>query len=83
MRRWEVRGGFSLVRAVAVSPDGRRALSASFDGIIRLWEVNSGAELGRFKVHNPWVTDVAFSPSGEFAVSGGGDHVVRIWNLPK
>ncbi len=34
--------------AVAVTPDGQRALSASDDGSLRLWDLEDGAELAAF-----------------------------------
>jgi len=52
-RLWDVETGHEIRRfkghsdailGVAFSPDGRRALSASFDGIVRLWDVASGQE---------------------------------------
>jgi WD40 repeat protein len=48
--------------------------------VIRLWGVESGHEIRRFKKHDDWV--VAFSPDGHTGVSGGIDGAVRLWELP-
>jgi serine/threonine protein kinase len=69
-------------RTVVLSPDCRYALSGSItDGMIRLWEVNSGRELRRFKGHMSWVTSLAFSASGQHALSGSADGTARLWDV--
>ena len=37
-----------FVNAVALTPDGRRGLSGSSDRTLRLWDLESGAELAAF-----------------------------------
>jgi WD40 repeat protein len=55
------RGHTSAVYALAVSRDGSRAISASYDGTCRLWEFTTGRELGQIGKHtNPiWSADLA------------------------
>jgi WD40 repeat protein len=78
-------GHEGTVRAVAYSPDGRYALSASGwphgDGTLRLWDLETGAEKQRFVGHRGNVECVAFSPKGGQALSGGADHTVRLWDV--
>jgi WD40 repeat protein len=38
-------GHHSQVRAVAFSPDGRRALTGSYDGTARIWDTATDREL--------------------------------------
>ena len=40
----------SPVRAVAITPDGTRILSGSADGVIRIWDIASGARLATYSV---------------------------------
>ena len=65
------------------SPDGKRFLSASDDETVRLWEVETGKELGRWKGHVGDVGAVAISPDGKFALSGGDDTCICLWRMPE
>ena len=66
------------VRAVAFSPDGRHAISGSYDGTIILWDVASGESLRTFKGHTSLV---AFSPDGRHAISGSYDNTIILWDV--
>jgi WD40 repeat protein len=65
---------------VALSPDGKQALSGGLDKTLRLWDVETGKELRQFEGHSGNVHGVAFSPDGRFALSGD-DHNVRLWEV--
>jgi WD40 repeat protein len=70
------------VFSVAFSPDGRRALAASRDGTVRLFDVSTAEEVHCFTGHQRDVLCVAFSPDGRFALSCGEDRTIRLWRLP-
>ena len=81
-----------VVTSLAISPDGQRLLTTSYDGTIRLWDIGSGRQLSHLTDHKEWVWSVAFSPRGDFAVSAGGgngslagavgrDFALRLWDL--
>jgi WD40 repeat protein/serine/threonine protein kinase len=77
----ELRGHTGWVISVALSPDGRQALSGSHDRTMRLWDVRTGREVHRFKDFGEWVEAVAFSPDGRQALSGCADHTMRLWEV--
>ncbi len=67
--------------AAAFSPDGRRALSGSYDKSVILWEVESGSRLRILEGHTEQVYSVCFSPDVRRALSAGWDMTVILWNL--
>lgn len=73
-------GHSHAVTCVALAPDGKRFASASADGTIRLWDVNSGREIGCLAEHKDVVTSVAFAPDGRHLLSGSWDNTVRLWD---
>ncbi|MBI3409635.1 MAG: protein kinase [Planctomycetes bacterium] len=60
------------VRAVAFAPAGDLLASAEFDGMVRLWDMETGTEKDALKGHEGEVHALAFSPAGKLLASGGG-----------
>jgi tetratricopeptide (TPR) repeat protein len=67
---------------VALSADGRLALSGGLDGSLRLRETATGETIRVFKSADGPITSVAFSPDGRLALSGSSAGRVRLWQLP-
>ena len=67
------------VRAVAVV-DGRRAVSASDDGTLRVWNLESGQTLKTLEGHTDGVNAVAVV-DGRRAVSASSDGTLRVLDL--
>jgi WD40 repeat protein len=65
----------------AFSPDSRRIVSGSEDGIIRLWDVSRATVLSSFFGHEASVTSVAFSSNGTQIVSAAQDKTIRTWDI--
>jgi WD40 repeat protein len=65
---------------MAFSPDGK-TLATGEAGFVRLWEVASGLERGRFKGGPEFVFALAFSPDGQILADGYGnrDCAMRLW----
>lgn len=68
------------VKTMAVSPNGRRIVSAGFDdSLVRLWDLESGEELLALRGHRSGVRSVTFSPDGLSIASVSFDGKVAIF----
>lgn len=68
--RRALRGHSHFVSDVVISSDGAFALSASWDGELRLWDIATGKTTRRFVGHEKDVLSVAFSVDNRQIVSG-------------
>jgi cytochrome c len=68
------------IASLAVSPDGARLASASWDHTVRIWSLGDGAQQV-LEGHAQNVNGVAFTPDGLSLVSVGYDRDLRIWPL--
>jgi len=68
------------VLAVAVFPDRRCMVTASYDKTLRLWDLEDGIELKKMKGHHLGVRSVAVSRDGQFIASGGDGGGLIAWN---
>jgi WD40 repeat protein/serine/threonine protein kinase len=73
-------GGGVPVSAI-FSPDGRRLATWTWDNVLRIWDVDSGASIAALEGHSDGITSAAFSPDGTRIASGSYDRTVRIWTL--
>ena len=74
-----LKGHGGPVKGVAISEDGQRVLTASFDYSVGLWDA-SGTRLRWLDGHEAAANAVAFLP-GERALSVGDDFDMILWNL--
>jgi WD40 repeat protein len=65
-------GHTDKVLSVTFSPDGKRIVSGSSDGTVKVWNAENGKVILTLKGHKDKVFSVAFSPDGKRIVSGGG-----------
>jgi len=67
--------------AIALSPDGKRAVSASDDCTLKVWNLSTGIEEMTLSGHIDAVRDVAITPDGKRAVSASLDRTLKVWNI--
>ena len=76
-------GHSHYVQDITISSDGQFALSGSWDGSLRLWDLNTGTTTRRFAgadQHKKDVLSVAFSADNRQIVSGSRDKTIKLWN---
>ena len=76
----QLRGHGGPVRAVAISPDGARMVSGSFDTTIILWSLPTSLAEQVLRFHEGAVNAVVFLKDGRIATSGE-DASIAIWQL--
>ncbi len=62
----------------AFSPDGQSIASGGLEGVLRVWDFESGREKLRLEIRQGAINSVAYSPDGSMIASGGFGPV-RIW----
>jgi serine/threonine-protein kinase len=69
----------SWVSALALSPDGKRAASATRNGCVQLWDLETGSELGGTRGHRSGVLSLAVADE-KHVYTGGADGTIRFWD---
>jgi hypothetical protein len=69
------------INRVAISHDGRFALSGGVDGTVRYWDVGTGQQIRSITAHEKGVRYVVFSEDDKQALSCGEDKRACLWNL--
>ncbi|KIK33187.1 hypothetical protein CY34DRAFT_723454 [Suillus luteus UH-Slu-Lm8-n1] len=82
----EMRGHTGVVEGAEHLPGGRRIMTCSWDGSLRLWDLESGAQIGEDwkdeeEEEKSGVRDIALSPNGKTLVTGSSDRKVRLWDV--
>ncbi len=95
VRVWDVASGKNTltleghrerVLDVAFSPDGKTIASASADGTIIFWEIQTGRMAATVKEpKGKLIAKMAFSPDGKTLAFGGGiiEKTLHLWDLDK
>jgi WD40 repeat protein/tetratricopeptide (TPR) repeat protein len=88
---WDVQSGKELkvlqghrsgIWTVVCAPDGRRLASSDFDGVICLWDLNTGECLRHLSASDGHgVGSLAFSPDGERLLASSSDGMLRMWDV--
>jgi WD40 repeat protein len=63
-------------------PNGRQAVSASWDLSLKLWELVNNQVIHTFLGHSDVVYAVGVASAGNMIVSGAWDCTLRVWTVP-
>jgi WD40 repeat protein len=70
----------SAVYASAIDAEGELLATAAEDGVILLWDLQTGNKLSRLQSPEPgYVYSLAFTPDGEGLIAAGESGALRLW----
>jgi len=78
--RHSLASGAGIVRGVGFSPNGQFLASGGQDGTVRIWNLETKAELHELTGDWGEVRAVVFGPAEELLASASDDDTIRIWN---
>jgi WD40 repeat protein/serine/threonine protein kinase len=76
-----LKGHSSSVSQVDFHPYQPLLLSASHDRTLRLWDLNSGAEIAVLRGHRGEIRAAMFSGDGKTILSSANDGTVKLWHV--
>lgn len=68
------------VMAAEFSPDGKRVVTASYEGTARVWDAQTGDLVGSPLRHDSAVNHASFSPDGQRVITTSYDNTARVWD---
>ena len=93
VQRWHLESGKktafaghkSWIRALAFAASEKKLISASYDGKLLVWPLDSEtpAPEKTIEAHKGWVRALAISPDGKLLASCGNDQLVKLWSVPR
>jgi len=79
IKSWEIS---SIIRSMALSPDGQIAACGNANKSILLWDLETGQPIGEPLTGHPGeVMSLAFGPDGSVLASGGAQRTVILWDV--
>jgi len=76
-----IQGQPARIRCVALSANGKLALTGSDDRTAILWDATSGKTIQTFRGHTDEVASVALSGDGKFVLTGSADMSAILWEI--
>jgi len=76
-------GDSEAVWTIALSPDGKKVVSGSVGGLVRLWDMDTCKVIAKWTGHTRAVNSVCWSRDGQQVMSGSDDGTVREWDAEK
>jgi WD40 repeat protein len=76
-----LRGHDGMILSIALTPDGRKAVTTSIDCTLRVWDLISGQCLHTLTGHTALIRRVALTTDGQAAISASEDGTLCVWDL--
>ena len=69
------------VTAVAITPDGKRAITGDSYGMLKVWDLDRVSFSYRAEKHGDLVHAVAVTPDGKRAITTSRDRTLKVWDV--
>ncbi len=88
IRKWDIEKGElsdtftgeTIIRSVDISSDGKLIASAGNDGILGLWEAETGVCIKNINNGEGIIFCARFSPDGTYIATGNQNGTIKLWN---
>jgi WD40 repeat protein len=74
-------GHSNWINSLVITPDGRYLVSGSFDGSLKIWDLESGRLVKTLHNHASSVNAIGITRDGKHAVSVSDDRTLKVWEL--
>ena len=93
LRQWERESGAQIgkewrddedeesVCTIALSPNGENVASGNYDGMVKLWDIETRKIIAKWTGHTKGVWSVCWSGDGGRVASGSHDGTARVWDV--
>ena len=71
----------AIVQSLAVSPDGKQALTLHDSKSAKLWNLETRSEIAVLNGHTQKIKNISFFPDSAFVLTAAGD-CARVWSVP-
>jgi len=74
------RAYYEPVWGIKFSPNGKFLLAAGHNGLLKMWDITSGQQIGTAKAHKGGARAVEMSQDGKFIYTAGHDKTIKKWS---
>ncbi len=74
-------GHTDVVSSIAFGTNPNNALTASWDGTARIWDITTGMMVQKFKGAAGMLHSAIYTADGKRIITGGDDRIIRIWDI--
>jgi WD40 repeat protein len=80
-RGFQTKGHDASITSITFPLDSRSVISASYDGVIKVWDLTTKGTARAILNHGRAVVSMAVSPDGRTLAAGSDDGTIALWDL--